>query len=451
MYPRLLIIIARPVNQTHAVGVTLMNLLKGWPQDRLAQLYVEGDAPDTVFCARNRALTFDDLSMPLGVNKLLAAWRRRRTTTREALAPAPLKRGEPMAGQADTVFGGAKTSFKAGLMAGLMRFAAYGLSRELRQWIGDFAPDVIYTPLEQPWLTALVRRVAQAYRIPVVPHFMDDWITISMRGDTRKGRFARRFLKNTLDIMAEAPVRMAIGERMAEEYRKRYGLTFLPFMNCCEVGPYQAPFRNRGGKFVFAYCGNFHLNRWRPLKDIGNALCELRGLGLEAELHVTSGAIGGAALKELGAIDSIRLLGSLPLDEVTRVMSHADCLVFVESFDASVQTYMRYSLSAKLPEYFCAGRPVLAYGPGDIASILYIQKSGAGLCVTGPEAQPLRDALQRLIQDEALRLALGKQAYSTAKERHDAVLVRDAFRKALASAVRQENHAQVGESCGASL
>jgi glycosyltransferase involved in cell wall biosynthesis len=413
-----------------------MNLLKGWPQDCLAQIHVEGDAPDTVFCARNRALTFDDLSMPLAVNKLLAAWRRRRITTRDAMSPTTQQRGDPMASQADTAFGGAKTSMKSALMAGLMSFAAYRLSKELRQWITDFRPDVIYTLLEQPWLTAFVRRVSQAYRIPVVPHFMDDWITISMRGDTRQGRFARRFLKNTLDIMAEAPVRMVIGERMAEEYRKRYGVTFLPFMNCCEVGPYHAPIHNRGGKFVFAYCGNFHLNRWRPLKDIGNALCELRGLGLDAELQVTSGVIGREALKELGAIDSIRLLGSLPLEEVSSVMRRADCLVFVESFDENVKTYMRYSLSAKLPEYFCAGRPVLAYGPGDIASILYIQQCGAGISVTEPDAKKLRDALQRLIQDEALRLALGKQAYCAAKDRHDAVMVRDAFRKAIASAVR---------------
>ena len=433
--PRVLIINYRALNRTFAAGITVSSFFAGWPQDCIAQVFVDDEGLDTSVCERHWQLKPGDLRSPLSLHRVAGAWKGQLGKTR--LAPRFPNGGIPgeTSGRPGTILDKARAAIRSAVGFYFTGSASYGLSMGLRQWIDDFKPDAIYSILEDFRITAFVKKVSQTYRILIVPHFMDDWITSSISGNAQEGRLGKRLLKYALEIMAQAPVRMVIGDAMEKEYGRRYGMTFLPFMNCVEAGHCGAPKREPGGQFVFTYCGGLHLNRWRQLVDIGHALDELRAVNIGAELHVVSRGAPDAVMRELAAINSIRCLGSLPFDEVSDAMSAADCLVHVESFEETSRPYVKYSLSAKLPEYFCAGRPILAYGPGDVASIQYIQQEGAGLVVTESGSAALRDALQRLIQDGDLRIALGERARRLARERHDAAKVRSEFRHAIEAAV----------------
>lgn len=435
--PRVLIINDRPLNMKRPVGITLSNLFFGWPADSIAQIYVDdGNSPDNTVCKRHWALTIEDLRMPFALHRLTTAWIRQRSSARGYDASHYQKRSSSISGQSGNILFRIKTTIRSKLVYCVQCLESYGLSRQLRQWIDDFKPDVIYTILELPQITAFVKKVSKEHGIPVVPHFMDDWIVMSISGEAQKGILARRLQRNALLIMAKAPVKMVIGDRMAEEYRKRYGGTFLPFMNCIEVNSYSQPSSERGSKIVFVYCGGLGLGRTPQLVDIGNILCDLKKLGINAELHVYAGSATKNEERQLSAIDGTCCLGTIPVAEVSKVMSNADCLVHVESFDTAIKEYTKYSLSAKLPEYFRAGRPILGYGPREISSMQYIQKSGAGIIVGEHNKKDLRAMLQRLIMDVDLRLDLGKQAYHTAKERHNSANVRKGFRSAIESAIK---------------
>ena len=434
-YPRVLVINYRAFNKKFATGITTSNLFADWPRDCIAQIFVNEDGLDDTVCSRNRQLTFQDIRMPLSLHRVTRAYRRGKAETRSVSEERRQRSPHDVSGQSNRAYDRTRTSIRSAIISYAMSHASYGLSGPLRQWIEDFKPQVIYSALEESKITAFVKQVAKTYRIPVIPHFLDDWLIMPMSGSVRHEAVLRTLRKNALSIMAEAPVRMVVGDRMAEEYRQRYDMSFVPFMNCVEVGSYRAPVRRPGRRFVFAFCGGLHSNRWRLLMDIGHALRELKALSIDAELQISFGAADDAVVSELAAMETIVCLGSLSPAEVSTVMSNADCLVHVDAFEDRAKAYMRYSLSAKLPEYFRAGRPVLGYGPGDLGSMRYIRESGAGVIVGEQDAGQLRETLQKLIQDEEWRLQLGRRAYDAARERHDGARVRTEFRSVIGSAV----------------
>jgi glycosyltransferase involved in cell wall biosynthesis len=116
------------------------------------------------------------------------------------------------------------------------------------------------------------------------------------------------------------------------------------------------------------------------------------------------------------------------------VLRRANVLVHVESFGSAERQYTRLSVSTKIPQYMSAGRPILAYGPGDVASCQYVQDSSSGVVVGRQDRQDLTDALRRLCADADLRARLGRQGWLTAIDKHNAETVRERFRAVLAGA-----------------
>lgn len=434
-HPRVLIINYRSLNRKYATGITISGLFAGWPRDRLAQIYVDGDGLDETVCGRHWRLTRRDSRLPVVLHRVADAYRNRAGLDRPRREDTCKTGSDDKSGRTGTFAGRTKAAIRAALMYAARGLTSYHVSPPLRRWIEEFEPEAIYSALEESKITALVQLVAKTYRVPVLPHFLDDWLTMPMSWGGRQGTLSAASRRHALSIMAEAPVRMVVGDRMAEEYGRRYGLTFVPFMNCVDMSEYREPIRRPGGKFVFAYCGGLHSDRLPQLLDIGHALNELRAQHVDVALQLSFGAASDAVVSELGAIESITCLGSLPPAEVATVMSHADCLVLVEAFEDGAKAYMKYSVSAKLPEYLRAGRPILGYGPGDLGSMRHIRETGSGLVVGERDATLLRETMRELIQNEMLRLRLGRAAFATARERHDAASVREEFRDTIATAV----------------
>ena len=159
---------------------------------------------------------------------------------------------------------------------------------------------------------------------------------------------------------------MAIGVAMAEEFTHRYGIPFRPFQNAVEVPlerprlpdrPHNAPLR-------LLYVGGLHLGRWESLKEIASALPGLlpdrlaacRDLRPSARPRAPDGAV-------LTGTPALKVVGSLRAEEVPRVLSDADVLVHVESFDPAARRYTRLSVSTKIPSTWRPGERSWATGP----------------------------------------------------------------------------------------
>ena len=435
-YPRVLVVNGEPFSQDSATSLTMCSLFKGWPRTRLACLHTSRHEPDRTFCEHYWRLPLSSFRC---ISNLLGE-------------PVPKERaGTPSAG--DSAPASAKTNrnnesivyrytkwLKQYLSAQTIRdirdVDIYRIPAHMLKEIDGFRPQVVYSMLGGNPFLQLVIDITDRYSIPVVPHFMDDWPTTHYRSSPFRFLLRTTMRRRLNTVLERSPKRAVIGDAMAKEYAGRYGGEFLPFMNAVEPEVLERPIvtPKPRQKVRLTYVGGLHLNRWRSLYEIGMALKQLQGDGHKVEAMVYSQPRFRTEAKKLNIPPVMRFAGSLAPSEIPEVLCDADILLHVESFDRAGLTRIRYSVSTKIPECMSAARPILAYGPGELASIRYVRDLGVGMAVERRARADLVTSLRQLVTSEQLRERLGKHGHLVAAKRHNAALHRRQFRSVLAAA-----------------
>jgi hypothetical protein len=134
----------------------------------------------------------------------------------------------------------------------------------------------------------------------------------------------------------------------------------------------------------------------------------------------------------------VNICGSLQPNDVFAKLLESDILLHVESFTDVQRQYTRLSLSTKIPQYLAAGRPILMYGPAEIAVTKYVAASAAGVIVDRNGIKDLASAIASLTVSKELRERLGRTGWILARESHDSEAVRHKCRTFLASCLQPE-------------
>lgn len=427
-YPRVLVVNAEPFGWGSATAITMSSLFKGWPCERLACLYASNAIPDQEVCSSYWQLTWRDLR---SVRCIMGE----------------REKSQPVESRSDK--GGAPQDYKidksiSGIVRQLRKYVPGQSLRELDTYwlppniltaIRDFSPQVIYSMLGSNTIMQLVIDLAQSFAIPVVPHFMDDWVPTLYQTAVFKPILRAMMHKRLMTILDRAPARLVIGDAMKEAYAQKYGGEFSPFMNTIEPELLERPvtFPLARDRIRMVYVGGLHLNRWRALVDIAMALRALWYEGFETETLIYTQPRFHKEAERLEIAPVMRLAGSVTSDEVPDILREADIVLHVESFENASRRYARYSMSTKIPQAMAAARPIFAYGPEELASIRYVHSSQAGITVGYQNKHDLQMALKKLITSVSLREQLGKMGRQIAAHRHNAALQRESFRAIFSS------------------
>jgi glycosyltransferase involved in cell wall biosynthesis len=434
-YPRVLVVAHSPFNETRNNGITLSNLFRGWPRDRIAQLYfpfATPIAPEFTVCERFWAITPSAI-----LRGMIGQPVNGQVGPGMADGDAPRAFSTGVIGRAAQALGRSQPAIDLLEPArDLLYSLPTVLSDDARQWVRDFAPDVIYSILGSVPAMDITVQLSDMLGVPIVPHVTDDW-PATLYSRSAWLRPLRPRVRRAFDaVLQRSPVRMVISPPMAREYAERYGGQYLAFSSVADGQRFDpSPPPDTGAPVRFTYIGGMHLERWRSVREIALAVRAASEAGHPASFeiytmpdHVHS---YGAQLADTGAV----VQGWVPNARVPALLAAADVLVHVESFDPSIASYTRLSISTKMPEYLLSGRPTLAYGPGVAASIAHIGNTGSGISVGARDPAALADAVRRLASDRRLRVDMGGQARKAGEEHHEATGQRQQFRAAIASAV----------------
>lgn len=402
--PRVLIISNNSFSNVFNNGKTLEALFSSFPKDNLAQLFFhEGSVPDFSFCENYWKISEIDLIKSLREGKKCIGNRVENVTVRDN----SISKSYPRFLQ----FIKDKTGNL--LRDVLWRYIKWE-SPALKQWIHDFNPDVIFfVGSSAAFSSRIALRLSSEYSLPLAIYYTDDYlfslprITIQERIEyTRVKRLYNRVIKNS-------SAQFVIGTLMANEYTQFFNKTFDPIMNSVTIEPYVEPKIN--DTITITYFGGLHLNRWEMLSRLSSLLPHNCSLSVyTAPENITE------EVRDLFEKTGVVYKGVLSGEALKEAMRQADVLLHVESDDKDNRRFTRLAISTKIPEYLATGRPVLGFGPSEVASMRILSDNQIGIVVSSDdEDNIIKNSLNHFLEDFQSRKKLGQRGYCFAKKEFD--------------------------------
>ena len=424
-FPRVLIVSSSVFNSYSGGGITLTNLFRGWPRDRMAALHSEVLPPETSVCERYFELGRDEVSLALPFANTARSWLR-------SIA--------------------AEGNGRSGLRSGASRSLRWirslvgdgipervRLSASLIEWVEAFRPHVLYTLLGSLTYIRLVKLLRDHFDIPVIIHMMDDWPAHRHRRGVFGPWLRRQMLREFEILVQTAELRLGICDAMCKEYGGRYGVPFLAFHNPADEAEWQSSAKRDytlQTPFRIVYYGTIvDLAQLHSLMDIGWAVAGLHRDGVSVEFCVHTQHYSLQQYRSvLESCPGIRMGPETGKDDFKSIITAADLLVLPVNFNERSVRYLRLSFPSKLPAYMASGTPILAYGPSEMAQIRYLMDARAAHIVSERSRDAVSHAIRRLMADENYRAEIGRRAHLLALERHGAAKTRANFRRAVAEA-----------------
>ncbi len=232
----------------------------------------------------------------------------------------------------------------------------------------------------------VIERLRHIQRVQYITWIMDDHLV-----RWRDGRWCypagaeelfARHLKRARLVFVISPV-------MADFYRERFGINARVLFGACDLAPMSSlALHHQAGELRLAYFGA--VGDW-----------QLDALAVVAQNMAAAGATLDIynSLPELPDVlrsGSVRLKGRIAPEKILETMQCYDAVVLPASFRPALRHMTELNIATKMSECLASGTVTLAVGPTYAAMIRFLQKRGAGLCVTDPSPAALATAFARL-------------------------------------------------------
>jgi glycosyltransferase involved in cell wall biosynthesis len=433
-YPKV-IIIGETFRAFGGGGITLANLFKDWPPDKIGVVtdMIGLTRPDTGYSYYQ--LGYSEIKFPFPFHLMQTYFKSGPyyfSTGNISSVTAGAKEG--WLSRFKKVIRPAfdKTLNRLGLFT---YFYKIKLSQSLRDWILEFKPDIIYV---QPFYHHMMRfgnLLYQEMKIPYAVHIMDDSVMYVNKDIFSKARRQRAIERDFLQLIKKASVRMCISGEMAEEYSRRYNESFLHFRNPIETEEWLKPDIKKksgnGDKFRILYMGRTFPPYLNSLVDVCRAVDNLNKKGKKVSISISPVEKNPVFLKKTRKLSGIEFYDHVSSSEIPSLVNQFDLFLICEDFDREAQKYLRFSISTRASEGMISGVPVLIYAPGPSALSKYFSGTNSGIIVDEPSVEKLEEAILKIMSDEDFRRSISGNAVKTAIADSSSVIVRDKFRNAL--------------------
>ena len=262
--------------------------------------------------------------------------------------------------------------------------------RRFRQLLGQQSADLTWVYAELfPWLPASFERLVFRSGRPLVYDFDDAFFHPY---DDHPNRIVRRALGGKLKPLIEGATTVCAGNDYLKNYATNVGATAIVLPTVVDIDQYVPVTTRPARPLTIGWIGS--PTTWafvRPLLPVLAELCRDRGVAFSA--------VGAGAAAESDRFDGLTFT---PWKETTEITS-------VQAMDIGImplpdEPWARGKSGYKLVQYMACGLPVVASPVGVNASI--VEDGVNGLLAT--DLGEWRTALRRLIDDAALRAAMGE-------------------------------------------
>jgi hypothetical protein len=283
----------------------------------------------------------------------------------------------------------------------------------LKTWIEKEKPDVIFVDGGgECFLFDIALYIAGKWNIPIISYYTDDYlITPVVKGVIS---FIRHILlKKTLqNVINQSSLCYTIGEDMANEYGRYFNREFLYIMNSIPLRDYVEP-QHSQKPISISYFGSLGLNRGKMIGRLSQILGDKAKVIAYTFGHLSEEE--ESSIKEQG----VDIRAGIKGEEFHKAVYDSDVLLHVESDDKTNRAFTRLAVSTKIPEYLMHSRPVLGFGPTEVASMRLLSNNHVGLVVSSEYSEEeIREAVSSLY-DLKKRIEFSQRGYNFACEVFD--------------------------------
>lgn len=400
-FPKVLILCDKFDNYT-GMGVTLTNLFQDWPADSIA---LAGYGIDKELCEMIRPCH--------GYFPLEGHFVSRKNSAGQVRKSSKLR-----------AF--AKTIYDK---LGVSDFIKIEVSDELKSFIAEFNPDIIYAALGDLKRVRFAEAIHKLFpTAKLALYIVDDWPDSRFAGRWLERLWRKSYDSATKRIIRESDIRLSICQKMSDVYLKRYGASFIPFHNPVNLSYWNSITRtSKYGDDVFSivYVGKINRDTKDQLISLAGCVEKLNKEGRKVKFDIYTPS---PIPEDLRQFEYTEVKCAVSNTEIPALLKAYSMLFLTLGFSAETRNYVKLSMPTKLTEYLASGTPILLYAPAEIALTEYLSQHDAAFVCT--EERSLPSALSEAIDKTATKEKIVANA-TTLVSRHDAVKIREDFRKAL--------------------
>lgn len=307
------------------------------------------------------------------------------------------------------------------------------LSEEFKQWLREYKPELLYIQVSNLETIRFASQLISFLQVPVAIHMMDDWpSTISA-----SGLFCRLW-KRKIDtefqkLLDKIDLHLSISDAMSQEYQKRYGKKFVGFHNPINLSEFKqkAEQENHKGIFRILYVGRIGYANIHSIVKFAKTLSTYQHKSMSLQLDIYTPDADSRDINKLRNISGTKIFHPVKHEMIPGLLLQYDLLFLPLDFTEKGLKYAQFSIPTKASEFMISGVPILVFAPAETATAQLFVNNNCGCCVTENKKLALKKALDLLIDDKEYRELISSNAKEYAMKKFDAHAVSLDFQKKL--------------------
>lgn len=421
-YPKLLVISNNSLSENNSNGRTLSGFLRGWDKDKIAQIYISGELPNSLVCDKFFRIT--DKALLKGF------------LNRESIGEK-VENSNEKAIQSNSRTVSAKKTITSIVGRDLLWGTNVWWNNKLKKWLKAFSPEVIlFFAGESVFTYKMAMKISKFCNAPIVVYNSEGYY-FKEKNYLKTGAlsaliyplFHSNFKRIFKKLMKKSEHTVYINDKLKRDYDSELGLPSTTIYTASELKPVEKEKRN--GKIKISYLGNLGVGRHIALVEIAQAL---ESIDPSYKLDIYGKIPNDEVKNAFNNCSAINYCGLVPYSEVVKIMHESDILVHGEAFEDFTVWDLKYAFTTKIADSLSCGTAFFVYAPKELACTQYLLENECACVVTNKA--DLKQKLEQLINDETLKNQYIQKGLQIAGKNHNSNKNCEIFQKILKEAAR---------------
>ena len=307
---------------------------------------------------------------------------------------------------------------------------------ELREFIKQFNPDLIFAPCYASHEMLAIDRVAkEVCNVPMISYISDDNYGLK-QFRLSPLYWVNRFIlrKNMRKTFKQYDLVYTMTEEQKGEYERALHCKMKVLRKSGDFSAVQKK-TSVNKPIHLIYAGGVYCGRWKTLAKIAAALKDINKNSLKMVLHIYTNNILTDKQKTLlsDGRNSI-VYGSVPQAELKKRYLASDIALHVESFDLKYKLLTRLSFSTKIIDCLMSGCAVMAICWKKHSGYIYLKENDVAICID--DTEKIEKTLRTIISEPDMIINYANKAIEFGKKNHQEQDIRKSFMIDLESFVK---------------